>query len=404
MPLSINILYTIFSIFVCMFIILIGLVQIIVYFSIGHKVRIKFFLYFGIFAALSGFWSLTQASYLQFININIDFIDSLRNSILVLMPVPFLLFLLSVFNLKSKKILKLLCWAHIVVFISSLISEIVFKANSILQFDTSLILIIITTLTVMCINLAEGNYARRRKLNSLDMGSLVMCSGAIISIVSYYGEIVSDYSLFFRFGLLIYCGLLSRFYIIYLSKMYEKNARIQLLEQMAYTDMASGFYNFNRFDEDMKGRFLQINAPYNYSVALINLNNLQLISQIKGRKEAQEQSEKLINCIKESFKNCKDIYRIGNDEFVVICQYENKQDAQKYIQTLEDAISLQNEDRVTKISVCYAMLNYDEFSDKSLEDLYLRTETAMFKHKIKTKRKFDNLQKQDTENALNTAN
>ncbi len=381
-----NALLLLFNVFVCMFIVFIGIILIIIFFTIDKKIKRPFLLYFGLFTAISGLWCLTQTRFSQIISLNSPSIDTLRNFTLIIMPIPFLLFLLSAFKLKSKKFLQVLCGAHFVLFISAAISQLLFKTNSALQLNLTAILVSFTIISVLIVNLTEGYYARQRKFHSLDFGSFIMCTGALISIVFYYADFISDYAVFFRYGLIIYCILLIRFSISFFSKIIEGNTRVHLLEQMAYTDMQSGFYNFNRFEEDLKGRFSNITTLENYSVAVINLNNLQLITQIKGRKEAQDQIKSLIECIKTIFANCPNIYRTDVQEFVVICECCSDD----FMQNFESVISDKNKTLSTKISAAYAMIKFDKHSDTNIEALYTRAETAMYKHKLKNKRKFSN--------------
>ncbi len=381
-----NVFFLLFNVFVCMFIIFIGIIQIIIFLNIDKKIRKSFLLYFGLFTLVSGVWCLTETRFSQILSINSPIVGTLRNLSLILMPIPFLMFLLSAYKLKSKKLLQFLCGAHLVVFISTLVAEIFFELNKNLQLNLYTILIAVTILIVIAVNITEGSYSKKRKIHSLDVGSFLMCFGALTSIVFYYTGFIDDYTAFFRFGLIIYCILLIRYFVYFFSKTIESNAKISLLEQMAYTDSQSGFYNFNRFEEDLKQRFAKENAPENYSVAVINLNNLQLITQIKGRKEAQEQIETLIDCIKQTFSNCKYIYRTDVQEFVVICDCFSDE----CMQTLESLLNEKNKLLTTRISAAYAMLKFDSNSDKNIEQLYTRAETAMYKHKIKTKRKFSN--------------
>ncbi|MEG1972267.1 MAG: diguanylate cyclase, partial [Oscillospiraceae bacterium] len=144
----------------------------------------------------------------------------------------------------------------------------------------------------------------------------------------------------------------------------------QLLAKLSYYDVLTGFYNRNRFIGDTNA-MTNLNGPI--GVVYLDVNGLKDINDLKGHDYGDRV---LISCAKkmeEEFANGS-FYRIGGDEFVIICKQFKKEDFLNGIKRLRARFADDND--------CRAAIGYQwEESVRDVGAMIIKADAQMYEDK-----------------------
>ena len=129
---------------------------------------------------------------------------------------------------------------------------------------------------------------------------------------------------------------------------------------------------------------LQINkGKKNAVIIVLDLNDLKKINDSKGHEEGDEVIYKSAQILQESFIDIGTAYRIGGDEFCVLCVNSSKDQVEASLMKLAELLEEYNSQNDFKIIFAYG---YDFYT--GLQDVFEVFETAdkkMYEHKAKIK-------------------
>lgn len=112
------------------------------------------------------------------------------------------------------------------------------------------------------------------------------------------------------------------FYVLFqntmkLEKSYEYIQKQQEeLTRISYTDLLTGLYNRNKFMEDLAA--FTLNPPLKIGAAYLDLNGLKQINDTQSHEAGDRFLQQAASAVKKHFSDSS--YRIGGDEFVILCQ------------------------------------------------------------------------------------
>lgn len=95
----------------------------------------------------------------------------------------------------------------------------------------------------------------------------------------------------------------------------EKRRVMEQLERLSYEDTLTGLYNRNRYNEVRKA--MKKKAPDKLGIIYMDLNGLKQVNDTLGHDHGDKLIKRTAKIIKKVVD--KEAYRIGGDEFVVIC-------------------------------------------------------------------------------------
>lgn len=90
-----------------------------------------------------------------------------------------------------------------------------------------------------------------------------------------------------------------------------------IMKQLSYTDVLTGTFNRNAYIIDMESEYKHSHRTM--GIVFIDVNQLKNVNDTLGHKAGDERIRKLAEEIKRIYPHDK-IYRVGGDEFVVVCQ------------------------------------------------------------------------------------
>lgn len=101
----------------------------------------------------------------------------------------------------------------------------------------------------------------------------------------------------------------------------ERRKTMLMLSKMSYEDKLTGIFNRNKYNE--KVDYLKKNKPQSLGVLFIDLNGLKKANDTFGHNYGDDLLKNTATKIKEIFG--ESTYRIGGDEFIVICENVSKE-------------------------------------------------------------------------------
>ncbi|MGN0385977.1 MAG: GGDEF domain-containing protein [Lachnospiraceae bacterium] len=354
-------------------------------------------LYLGLFAITVSIWFLSETNLCQLYYNDSRTIQVLSCTSLMLIPIPIMLYLNSVFEFRIKYTVPLIFAVSIAnIVISWTLHFLHIKdIHEMLRFShVALIMGAISLIYSSFSNKVKDQKNNSRKVYYIlrILGLCSLATTAVIDISRYYVGKTTDFAMFTRMGMLI-------FIICYGSSSLEKlinavkmGVRSELISQLAYIDGLTGIGNRTAFEEKLAELEKTKNEVNGIGIAMFDLNNLKHINDNLGHHYGDKVIEKSAGIINDAFEpeNGK-CFRIGGDEFVVLLSGDNVQTRyEKGIQNFLSAQSAENsrDDSSLQISIAYGFCMYKKNSGyQTLNDVFQQADIKMYENKKKIKTK-----------------
>ncbi|MDV3429569.1 MAG: GGDEF domain-containing protein [Bacillota bacterium] len=157
---------------------------------------------------------------------------------------------------------------------------------------------------------------------------------------------------------------------------------IFLLELQFRYDVLTKIKNRAAFEKEM-GKY--DNGDKNAVIVMLDLNNLKKTNDKNGHKAGDELIFNAAKIIEQSFMGKGKAYRIGGDEFCVICKGISKESVDAALSDLDNLLIKVNEKRQIKIVLAYGQASYNKDKDESIYSSFAKADKAMYIHKAKLK-------------------
>jgi len=147
-------------------------------------------------------------------------------------------------------------------------------------------------------------------------------------------------------------------------------------------DIQTGIRNRSAFEKEMD-KYLRDDK--NAAIVVVDLNNLKTANDKHGHKAGDEVIISAAKIIEESFIGVGKSFRIGGDEFCVICKETPKELLDEVLSDLEHLLIAVNEKRDNKIELAYGYAFYIKDESESIYSAFDQADKAMYTHKAKLK-------------------
>lgn len=150
---------------------------------------------------------------------------------------------------------------------------------------------------------------------------------------------------------------------------------------IANTDRLTDLKNKNSFDMDMhnieNGGKLE-----KYGVVMIDLNGLKRVNDTFGHQMGDRFIQNSARILKTSVSG-KDqvIYRIGGDEFAIICKNTSHMELESLIESIDEHVKRENKNGGMKLSMSMGYALYDRSRDKNFSQTLQRADLTMYETK-----------------------
>lgn len=156
-----------------------------------------------------------------------------------------------------------------------------------------------------------------------------------------------------------------------------------LLRELQFRyDAQTGIKNRLAFEKEME-RYIKI--PKNAAIVVLDLNYLKRVNDKYGHKEGDEVIINAAKIIQKSFRSIGEAFRIGGDEFCVICEEATKESVDAALIKLEKRLTEINKERTIKIEMAYGYDFYRKSEKESIYSIFSKADYAMYDHKANSK-------------------
>jgi diguanylate cyclase (GGDEF)-like protein len=157
---------------------------------------------------------------------------------------------------------------------------------------------------------------------------------------------------------------------------------IFLLEIQFRYDVQTKIKNRASFEDEMQQ---YTNGNNNATIVIFDINDLKITNDRYGHKYGDELIFEAASIIKESFIDIGIPYRIGGDEFCVICKEGSKKMVDEALTKFDDLLMDLNENREIKLTLAYGHAFYNKNGIKSIYSIFSEADKAMYTNKTKSK-------------------
>lgn len=346
-------------------------------------------LYLGYFSVLLGFWAVNETDTATLLLLNRQASQFCAFLLLMMMPVPFLLFVRSFLRMKEIRIWRILCIASMVMDVVLLFLQ--FTGICDLRRE---VLLIHGMIAAVLFYLIGGMIAKIIRHQMDGRLKLTFAALALVTVATL-GDMISYYSggqtsgTFGRTSFLLFILVLglesARSTIMAL----KRGRRAKALEEFALNDSMTGMYNRNAYNHFVEHEKTQQGEM----IVTFDLNNLKRCNDVHGHAAGDAyitESASLIERIFERYGNC---YRIGGDEFCCIVKHAASCPIERLIMRMRQDVEILNNKRLVPVNMdiaCgYASV---ERTDAGIEDARKRADVMMYKNKESLKRQAGELE------------
>ena len=364
---------------ISMLVILVGLYISIYWIVICSGSRIDgTLLYLGIFSILLGIWSANETDVATLIVANRQGCSYLAFVTLMLLPIPFILFVKSFLEISDDRICRIICNANLALIVLTHI----LNATGIYEFRRSLwmthVLIILTILYLLVV--IWSKIVRKQldqRLKACVGALLLVFLAAIIEVGGYYksGNVVG---LFGRSSFLIFILVLGIESARQTVARLKKDRRMEELEQFALNDSMTGMYNRNAYDNFVKNE----KDFEGYVIVTFDLNNLKQCNDQYGHRAGDEYIIKAAHIIEDNFERYGKCYRIGGDEFCCIIPKGRYFKIERVMHKIDQDVEILNHKNIIPVPVGiaygYAVFTADDTDPEKVRE---RADEDMYRNK-----------------------
>jgi diguanylate cyclase (GGDEF)-like protein len=152
------------------------------------------------------------------------------------------------------------------------------------------------------------------------------------------------------------------------------------LEQNFEFDNQTKVRNREGFEREMKKT-----ASKDTTVFVFDLNNLKKANDLHGHKAGDALLYDVASTLQRVFSNYGNTFRIGGDEFCVLCNGISEQTSNLLIESLLDHIRQINSSRMIPIDLAYGFTHYKPKTNNSIFAAFSLADNAMYEQKAKYK-------------------
>jgi diguanylate cyclase (GGDEF)-like protein len=359
-------------------------VEIILFQTLAHKKNVFEGVYLlGVFSLVAGIWCASESKIIQFfipnplLNFNIALVS------IFLLPIPLLQFIVQVYSPRDSGILIIFKNVFSIFFILACILHITGLLSFIMSVIGYHLLIIVASMAVLVISVKElktGN----NSIKLFFIGCILFVGFILADLLKFYFSDVpwSDAQFFTQFGTLIFTMLMTASLGKFILGMYEKEAKNEIYERLAYTDILTGLKNRTSFEEEIQKRNLAPEAQTDTSIIIFDLNNLKDTNDTLGHKEGDQLIRNGAGLIEDTFKGHGEIYRIGGDEFVVLSEGYPEASLRDLLGTFSEKLDAFNHnDSNLKVGIAWGMASFKKSEDHDLYSVFVRADKSMYECK-----------------------
>lgn len=346
---------------------------------------------FTIFAILLGVWLICETQILELFlpcQVAIVFLDHIA---LMIMPVPFLLFLRQMYKNKDSIIWSVYCYfncALVGIRILLQIFGIYDLRETLILTHISIGIFVVLVFGLSIHEIVVNKIDKQMKVNIFCV--LVIMITTVVELLKY--RITGKSAHYGSMGFLFYILVMGIFILRNSRKMLMQAKEGEIYRRLAYTDGLTGMYNRTAFIRDTDNRFITDENTTQKEIMpttlfMFDLNDLKKCNDNYGHDYGDRYITMVSEGLKKIFETFGSCYRMGGDEFCAITSDTSVEGIDKILKELENfLIEVNRQTFVVPVSVATGYAVYNPECDKSLDDTMRRADEMMYKNKQEMKK------------------
>lgn len=386
-----------FGIIVSMLLILLGVVLIVVDClpSYGRSKKHHGLWWVGIYASLTGIWSLVETNVVQFCVDDMRIVQLIDNMVMMLATMPLILYLNTEYKILKNKVMQILAYLSTGYVLICVAVQYNGKKDLHHMLNGSLYIMVVTDF-VMCIWLLIKFFKLKKEkkpvLNCFLMfvGLCCCCSCTIVETIRSLRVDRMDRAGLIRIGMLMLCICFAIGSQIDTYKIVEQGLKYDLISKLAYSDGLTGLGNRTAYLEQLEAYGTNPRETMQLGIVYLDVNNLKMVNDNQGHEFGDSLIRNAAKIIEGSFGQSGKSYRIGGDEFCVLMTGLDVKE--KYEKGADVFRQLIQETNKVKLYMCDVQIAHGfavckEISKERIEEAIAIADSAMYENKTELKRK-----------------
>ena len=142
-----------------------------------------------------------------------------------------------------------------------------------------------------------------------------------------------------------------------------------MILQLTKKDALTGLLNRQAYYALLKNNYKDITA-----IVSIDMNGLKKINDNEGHLAGDLAISTVSNCFLDASKSKQQVFRIGGDEFIIVCKKTNEDELNKLVETIKEKVA--NTKYSVSIGCCY-----NNSQVKDLEEMVKISDQMMYADK-----------------------
>lgn len=346
--------------------------------------------HFTAFVIMLGIWCLCETQIMELFlpwHIGIAYLDHMM---LMLIPIPFLLFLRQVYQSKDHWGWMFICWLNCGEGILRIVLQFIGVSDLRETLWLNHLVIGAAVVTVFGLSIYEIVKKRLTRPARLNIYCVLVIVAAVIMELTEF-RVSSNRSPYASLGFLLYILVMGATALRSSRRLVAQARESELYRRLAFTDELTGIYNRAAFNRDLRERRVADEEKTVYKTMptvlfMFDLNDLKKCNDGFGHECGDRYIKMASDVIKLVFGGTGSCYRIGGDEFCVIMDYTTQEDIETRYDRFNREIEKNGRDFAVPVSVATGYAVYDPERDESLETTMKRADEMMYENKQKFKK------------------
>lgn len=374
---------------VCILILVLGLVMFFYAFFIAGK-DTHALKHFALFTVLLGAWQVADSSLCTLMIPWSVGLSLVAHTSLMLMPMPFLLFLRTTFQDQDNPLWYIYCIFNCCVVclrIALQLLAIQDMRESLWMTHISIVVFIIVGLYLSIKELIINKITHQMRLNIICF--LIIITTTFIDLMHY--RVTANSSAYGAIGFLTYTVIVGMNIIMQSRSMLLHAQENEIYRKLAFTDELTGLFNRTAFKQDMDNQTKTDSHTGSTSILptvilMFDLNDLKKCNDNFGHEYGDQYIIAASSIIERVFGSIGRCYRIGGDEFCALLTSVSKNEVKNKLGLLRRRIAEQNRKPfVVTMEIAAGYAIYDPKTDQTLDDTMKRADDMMYENKRQLK-------------------
>lgn len=361
--------------------IVLGIILIIAAFFAGKEFSKRPFAYVGIFLTVVGIWETTETGYLQFLKFDMYTVQIVN--LITFGFIPLLVIMALKYTNFLKYYFKRLFYINVIIYA-------VYVALQLLEISDMHQTLWLIHLS-MVIDSIFIFWDTKRYCDEQEDKSGFICIMITYSIV-FVAIIIDMYRIYVypdsyngyatRIAMVLFIVLMAVSIVQRSLTAERKNIERETIINMAYTDILTGIKNRRCFEEDAEKL---ADAKKSFNIVAIDMNNLKMINDELGHKFGDEALIKVANALRIFENYGEECYRMGGDEFEVICKKMDIDDIDRVCEQINKKLAKTEYFPGIPLSIAYGSFRFSANMDTEVNKVMARADKKMYEKKQQMK-------------------